>query len=96
MNWRNTREYRLWRATVIRRDKVCQVCSSNKDRHAHHLNHATFFVAQRFNVENGICLCAKCHSIFHNKYHGSTRIKCTVHSFYKFKLITEYIKDLYV
>ncbi len=68
-NWRNTRLYRIWRMLVIRRDKVCQICGSNKKRHAHHLNHATFFPEQRFDPENGICLCLHCHSIVHNKFH---------------------------
>ena len=94
MGWRNTKHYRKWRAAVIRRDGVCQVCNSRKKRHAHHLNHAAYFIDKRFDVDNGICLCAKCHSIFHNKFHGSTRIKCTEKSYHRFILTVAYIKDL--
>jgi len=93
--WRRTRDYRLWRAAVIRRDKVCQCCDTRDKRHAHHLNHATFFIKERFDIENGICLCAKCHSIFHNKFHGSTRKKCTKDSFYRFMIVVAYIRRIF-
>lgn len=93
-NWRSTRDYRVWRAAVIRRDGVCQICGTRQHRHAHHLNHATYFPEERFDVENGICLCAGCHSMYHNKYHGSTRVKCTAVWFSKFRLIVDYIRNL--
>ena len=94
MTWRQTRDYRLWRVVVIKRDKICQICTSKKKRHAHHLNHASFFVEQRFDVNNGICLCAKCHTIYHNKFHDSTRKKCTKARFLEFKTLVKYIKGL--
>jgi hypothetical protein len=31
-NWRKTREYRVWRAQVIRRDKCCVICGNIKGR----------------------------------------------------------------
>ena len=93
-SWRNGRDYRLWRVGVIRRDKVCKICGSNKRRHAHHLNHATFFILLRFKLDNGICLCGKCHSIFHNKFIGSTRKKCTNKDFIRFNRLVKYIKGL--
>ena len=90
MNWRNTREYRLWRVGVIRRDKVCKVCNERKGRHAHHLNHATYFPEQRFNLKNGICLCKNCHSHFHNDYKNSTREKCTVKDYFEYYKLARY------
>ena len=50
MYWRYTREYRIWRAKVIRRDKRCVICGSIKNRQAHHLNHGSYFPDERFDV----------------------------------------------
>lgn len=90
MSWRNTREYRIWRVHVIRRDKVCQVCTDRQGRHAHHLNHATYFIDQRFLPENGITLCERCHSHFHNDYKNSTREKCTEKDMSEYKKLANY------
>jgi len=76
MRWRNSRDYRIWRAQIIRRDKVCAVCRSNKKRNAHHINHASYFLDQRFIPENGICLCYDCHKSFHIDYCRGFRKKC--------------------
>jgi len=75
--WRKTPDYRKWRIKVIRRDKVCQVCGTIKQRQAHHLNHATYFPDERFDVNNGICLCDECHKIFHTSFKRSYRQKST-------------------
>ena len=93
-NWRQTREYRLWRVRVIRRDKVCQICGERKMRHAHHVNHASYFPNMRFDIQNGVCLCVKCHSQYHNNFHRNTRVKCTEYDFKNFVALTGYIKDL--
>lgn len=96
--WRNTREYRIWRVGVIRRDGVCQLCTRGPKegitRHAHHLNHATYFIDQRFDVENGITLCERCHSHFHNDYKNSTREKCTLHDYQEYKKLKEYFVSI--
>ena len=76
-NWRNTREYRIWRIGVIRKGKKCECCGSIKCRHAHHIKHATYYVSIRFDVNNGMVLCCHCHSILHNKFAGGYRKKCT-------------------
>lgn len=76
MSWRGTRAYRVWRANVIRRDGRCQGCGTLQNRHAHHIEHATYNVDLRFEVDNGICLCQTCHSMLHNKICGGYRIKC--------------------
>jgi len=90
MSWRNTREYRIWRASVVRRDSRCKLCNSIKNRHAHHINHATYFPEERFDVNNGVCLCRDCHSHFHNDYIGSTRKKCVRHDLEEYTRIAEY------
>ena len=93
MMWRKTKEYRLWRALVIRRDKCCVICFSSKTREAHHLNHASFYPEERFIVENGVTLCKECHSQFHTNYHKSTKEKCTKETFSSFNELFEYFKQ---
>jgi 5-methylcytosine-specific restriction endonuclease McrA len=92
--WRHTTEYRQWRVSVIRRDKVCQVCHVRKSRQAHHINHATYFIEQRFDVKNGVCLCQKCHSQFHNNFIGNTRKMCRLYDYLNFIDLIKYIKGL--
>jgi len=91
-HWRRTREYRVWRAIVIRRDKVCQICGSNQGRNAHHLNSASYFPDERFDPENGVCLCSKCHMNFHNNFKRSYRTKCTKYDYDNFVVLTDYFK----
>jgi len=74
--WRKTKEYRMWKVAVVKRDKVCQCCGSKQNRHAHHIKHATYSPELRFDVDNGITLCKDCHMIVHNKIAGGYRIKC--------------------
>ena len=93
-NWRASRDYRQWKVEVIRRDKVCVLCKTRNKRHAHHLNHATYFPEQRFDTENGICLCSKCHSHLHNDYKRSTRAKCTKHDYNEYKKIANYFMEI--
>ena len=89
-NWRHSKEYRVWRILVIRRDKKCVICGSIKYRNVHHLNHASYFKNQRFDVNNGITLCGKHHRLFHYLYIGNTRKKCTREQFIKFlKILKE-------
>ena len=94
-DWRKTREYRLWRAKVIRRDKVCKVCGSRERRQAHHLNHASYYTELRFDVNNGVCMCAKCHSKYHNDYHSSTKVRCTAVDWKNFMSLASYFKEIY-
>jgi 5-methylcytosine-specific restriction endonuclease McrA len=94
MDWRKTTEYRVWRVSVIRRDSTCQVCGTIKNREAHHMNHATYYPEQRFEVTNGVTLCKRCHNEFHTNFKNSTKEKCTVLDYLNFKKLIEYIKGL--
>ena len=94
MGWRTSKEYRQWRISVIRRDVVCQVCGSRTKRHAHHLNHATYFPDERFDADNGICLCGDCHMNFHNNYKRSYREKCTKYDWDNFKSLIKYFRGI--
>jgi len=64
-------EYKMallaWSKTVRKRDKVCQVCGSSKELHAHHIIHRSKQPELSFNINNGITLCKNCHYESHNK-----------------------------
>jgi len=94
-HWRNTREYRIWRAQVIRRDKKCQICDSIKKRQAHHINSALYFPKERFDINNGICLCLECHKQFHNNFKRSYRQKCTRYDLDNFLCLVKYFKTIF-
>lgn len=69
-NWRTSREYRIWKVRVIRRDGVCQCCDNRKERHAHHIKSASFFPELAFDENNGVTLCNDCHKFIHNDIAG--------------------------
>ena len=95
MSWRNTRDYRIWRAKVIRRDKRCVVCGSIKNRQAHHLNSGSYFPDERYDIKNGVCLCSECHMNFHNNFKNSYREKCTKKDFDNFMQLWHYFMKIY-
>jgi len=94
-DWRKTREYRVWRAKVIRRDKRCVICGSIKHRQAHHMNSGSYFPDERYDTKNGVCLCSKCHMNFHNNFKNSYREKCTKKDFDNFTQLWYYFMDVY-
>jgi len=94
-DWRRSRNYRIWRIIVIRRDKVCQCCGTRKRRHVHHKFSASYFPELRFDPNNGVVLCERCHiHFFHLLFKGGTRKKCTEKDFNHFIEITKHYKGL--
>ena len=93
-DWRNSRSYRVWRAQVVRRDKVCQICGSNKKREAHHKDSGAYFSEERFNVENGITLCRSCHTTFHTTFKKSFKEKCTIDDYKDFDSLADYFFEV--
>jgi 5-methylcytosine-specific restriction endonuclease McrA len=87
-DWRKTREYRIWRANVIRRDKVCTVCGSGQHRQAHHIEQGAYNTALRYDISNGVTLCRTCHTSFHIDYKKGFRKKGTGDDFARFIKIT--------
>lgn len=64
-NW-NSREYKKWRLSIYRRDKfICKWpnCRSRKRLNAHHIMEWSTYPLLRFNIKNGITLCAKHHRL---------------------------------
>ena len=93
MSWRNTRAYRVWRAQVIRRDKVCQVCGSNQKREAHHIDCGSYYPKQRYDIENGVCLCRSCHVQYHTNFNKSFKVKTNRYNWENFLTVIKYIKE---
>ena len=93
-DWRKSKEYRIWRKNVIRRDKYCVICGSMKHRHAHHLEDGSRVPELRFDEDNGITLCSDCHTQFHCNYKKSFREKCTMDDFINFTNLISYIVGL--
>ena len=56
----------LWSLCVRGRDRTCRNCNSDHRITAHHIRSVTH-AATRFDLENGLTLCWKCHSL--QKYH---------------------------
>jgi predicted phage replisome organizer len=66
---RVTKKYREWRNSVFKRDRyACQSCGAKGARiEAHHIKPWATSVDKRFEVENGLTLCVKCHRRVHKK-----------------------------
>lgn len=59
---------REWSKQVRKRDKnYCQFCESKENLHAHHIKNYHDFIEDRYDVDNGITLCNKCHGWVHSK-----------------------------
>lgn len=56
-------EYKIWRKSVFERDKyICQVCfKKGVELVAHHILSWSKFQDKRFDINNGLTLCVKCH-----------------------------------
>ena len=67
---RRSVEFLLWREEVYKRDNwTCQKCGVRGGKiHPHHIQNFADHPDLRFEVSNGITLCAKHHKEFHNRY----------------------------
>ncbi len=66
---RTCREYIVWRNAVKLRDlDVCQACGEwQGESHAHHILPWAEFPDHRFDVDNGLTLCAECYKQVHRE-----------------------------
>ena len=71
---RNTSEYIAWRTSVFERDNyTCQSCNESGGKlEAHHIRPWALYPEFRYEVSNGVTLCAKCHKRIHEVWrkHG--------------------------
>lgn len=72
-----------WAQKVKERDNyTCQLCGmKNVFLHSHHLYAWKFFENFRYDLDNGLTLCVRCHSAFHLYKSGI----CTIYDFLSFK-----------
>jgi len=70
INERKYFRYNEWRKNVYTKDNyICQKCSQRGGKiNAHHIENYSSNKKLRLKISNGITLCRKCHSEFHNKY----------------------------
>jgi len=94
MKRRNTREERVWRAKVIRRDKCCIICGTKKHREAHHLDDYSYHPTSRYLISNGVTLCRNCHTTYHCDFNKSFRTKTTKKNFLEFVKVVNYIRKI--
>ena len=85
-NFRYNRQYKKWRLEVLGRDNnTCRYCGTNKDNGydsymtAHHIKEFWLYPELRYEIDNGICLCVKCHSKetsreMRNNYNGKRKV----------------------
>ena len=65
-----------WRDIVKTRDgHCCQNCASIFDLSSHHIKTWQFFKEERFNINNGITLCERCHSNYHSKFKNKETVE---------------------
>ena len=64
---RESSPYKMWRTRVFERDKyTCQHCGKvGGELNAHHVKPFSVYPELRFDVDNGITLCRKCHIELH-------------------------------
>ena len=94
-NWRNSREYRIWRAKVIRRDKRCIISGDIKHREAHHIEDGSHNPTLRFDVDNGITLSRTWHTAYHCGFLKGFRCKCDKISLDRFFKLVALAKGIY-
>ena len=67
---RDSNDYKKWRYEVYKKDNFCCTkCGSKEKLNAHHIKSWHNYPELRYEVNNGITFCEKCHIEYH-KLHG--------------------------
>jgi endogenous inhibitor of DNA gyrase (YacG/DUF329 family) len=76
---RDSYELSKWRKEVFKRDNyLCKKCGKEGYLHAHHIKHYADNTELRFDINNGITLCEKCHGEIHNRNFANKRVKSCI------------------
>ena len=59
----------LW-SQIIKRVGYCEICGGTNSLNAHHIISRSHY-ALRYDIDNGICLCAGCHRFNKNSAHNN-------------------------
>ncbi|MBQ8570248.1 MAG: HNH endonuclease [Kiritimatiellae bacterium] len=95
---RHRREYKDWRTAVYERDDyTCQCCGTRGNKlNAHHINSFADYPDIRYDVDNGITMCVKCHDAtesgsFHNLYGTHSTTSSQLREY----ILNKFHKDIY-
>jgi hypothetical protein len=74
---------KIWRKEVYERDNyTCKCCGKvGRKLNAHHIFNWADFPKKRYELSNGITLCAKCHNLFHSLYGKKANTDCQMLEF---------------
>lgn len=90
-NRRFSPKYKQWAKDVKEQaNYTCDCCGRKNGGHlvSHHLNCHSKYKEQRYDINNGVCLCESCHKEFHS-YMGGYKVKCTAEDYYKWKQLKQ-------
>lgn len=79
-------KYKVWAKAVKKRDGCCIRCGSKNKLEAHHIEGFSINKKRRYDVTNGITLCAACHDAYHNRFLGNAQIPAMAGSLNSFIL----------
>ena len=66
---RNTYAHRKWSKLVKEmHNYTCKCCGTNEDLESHHVLSFKHYPVLRIDLNNGVCLCRKCHRSYHSEY----------------------------
>ena len=76
--------YTKWKSEVLKRfHGHCCICMSDTKLVAHHLNSYKYYPKLRTELNNGACVCQRCHIAFHDLYENRN----TVGQFFEYRKI---------
>ena len=73
-----------WAKLIKEKSKfTCEICHKSKPNEmiSHHLNAWNAHPEQRYDLDNGVCLCETCHKAFHREYGAGNNTKAQFETF---------------